>query len=57
MAFDLEGSVLEPFLRKTLWLWLFPYIVWFFGRRIVLFLYEWLTKPATTEEPPTASRA
>lgn len=56
-GFDFEAKVLERFLRKTLWLWLFPYIFWFFGRRMVLSLYEWLTEPHPAEDEQAAPRA
>lgn len=58
MAYDVEGKVVEKFLKKTLWLWLFPYIFWFFGRRIFISLYDWLTEPHPAEENKSpASRA
>lgn len=31
--------------KKTLFLWLFPYILWFFGKKIYAFVYEWVTEP------------
>ncbi|TSC72713.1 MAG: hypothetical protein G01um101438_430 [Parcubacteria group bacterium Gr01-1014_38] len=45
MAFDVEEKIVGAFLKKTLWLWLFPYIFWFFGRRMYRFLYDWVTEP------------
>lgn len=56
MPSDFEAKVPERFLRKTLWLWLFPYIFWFFGRRIVQSLYEWLTEPHPNENERAAPR-
>lgn len=50
MAFDAEGKIVEALLKKTLWLWLFPYIFWFFGRRMTRSLYEWVTEPVIAED-------
>lgn len=41
---DLE-DMLGWFFRKTLLLWLFPYILWFFGKKIYRVLHDWLTEP------------
>lgn len=40
---DLE-DYLNLFLRKTLFLWLFPYIVWFFGKKVYRAVHDWLTE-------------
>ncbi|TSC63875.1 MAG: hypothetical protein G01um1014106_346 [Parcubacteria group bacterium Gr01-1014_106] len=56
MAYDVEGKIIEKFLKRTLWLWLFPYIFWFLGRRLVVSVYDWLTEPHADEEDTSASR-
>lgn len=42
-------DLLYRFLRWTIPLWLVPYILWFFARRSVLVLYDWLTAPHAGE--------
>lgn len=36
---------LERVLKITLFLWLYPYIIWFFARRIWKRVREWITEP------------
>lgn len=51
MAFfslDPDGRV-EWFFRKTLFLWLFPYIIWYLGREAYTFALDWVTEPADLE--------
>lgn len=36
---------LEWLFRSTLWLWLFPYIFWFFAKRMVASIIDWVTEP------------
>lgn len=50
MDVDVEDQLLW-FLKWTLVFWLFPYIFWFFGRRLYEFVYEWVTEPA--DLPPS----
>lgn len=38
-------------LRRTLYLWIFPYIFWYFGKRIYRAVVNWVTEP-----PPRARR-
>jgi len=44
---------LYKFFRYTLFVWLMPYIVWYFARRIVLWVYAWVTEPVTVPPPDT----
>ena len=44
---DFEVS-LEWILKRTLFLWLFPYIFWFFGKKIYRVVHDWLTEPEHT---------
>ena len=41
---DFELKI-ERFLRMTLWLWLYPYIIWFFARRWYRRIADWVTSP------------
>lgn len=36
--------------QKTLLLWLFPYIFWYFGREVYTFVYNWVTEPVSEQE-------
>lgn len=43
----LDGdSRVELVFRKTLLLWLYPYIFWYFGRVVYVFISDWVTEPA-----------
>lgn len=41
---DLDEIVYVIF-RKTLFFWLFPYILWFFAKKITRAVSHWLTEP------------
>lgn len=38
-------DILEPILRWTVWLWLFPYILFYFSRRMAHVIWHWVTEP------------
>lgn len=47
MAFfslDGDGRV-EWVLKKTLFLWLFPYVVWYLGKEATVWVTDWVTEP------------
>lgn len=46
---DFELKI-ERFLRLTLWLWLYPYIIWFFARRWYRRIAEWVTAPGPEDD-------
>lgn len=49
MAIDVDDGIAWVF-KWTLPLWLFPYIFWFFGKKIAAGVYNWVTEPVPVGE-------